>query len=66
MTTSLKELPLPELLDMADESLQGEAAYLRVMSLGRPEPELLALNRAAEKISKLGSSLRKFMPSKEI
>jgi hypothetical protein len=54
-----KEVPMPELLDMASESLESEAAYLRVMSLGRPEPELLALNRAAEKITKLGNRLRK-------
>jgi hypothetical protein len=57
--TTIKEVPMPELLDMASESLESEAAYLRVMSLGRPEPELLALNRAAEKISKLGTRLRK-------
>jgi hypothetical protein len=60
-----KEMPVPELLEMAIESLNGEAAYLRVMSLGRPESELIALNRAAEKISTLGASLRKFVLSKE-
>ena len=64
MTT--KELPLPELLEMATDSLESEAAYLRVMGLGRPEPELIALNRAAEKISKLGNSLRKFVLSNEV
>ena len=64
MTT--KELPLPELLEMAIDSLDGEAAYLRVMSLGRPERELVTLNRAAEKISRLGSSLRKFVLSKQV
>jgi hypothetical protein len=51
MTTQLKELPLPELLEVAIDSLNGEAAYLRVMSLGRPETELIILNRAAQKIS---------------
>lgn len=60
-----REMPLPEVLEMAIDSLNGEADYLRVMSLGRPESELVALNRAAEKISKLGSSLRKFVPSKD-
>ncbi|HXM10414.1 MAG TPA: hypothetical protein VN946_10745 [Terriglobales bacterium] len=61
-----REMPLPELLEMAIDSLNGEAAYLRVMSLGRPEPELIALNRAAEKISKLGSSLQKLVVSSNV
>jgi hypothetical protein len=64
MTTQPKAMPLPELLSMASDSLESEAAYLRVMSLGRPESELITLNRAAEKISKLGTTLRKFVPSK--
>jgi hypothetical protein len=52
-----REMPLPELLEMAIDSLNGEAAYLRVMSLGRPEPELATLNRAASKIALLSKKL---------
>jgi hypothetical protein len=59
--TTTKEVPMPELLDMASESLESEAARLRIMSLGRPEAELITLNRAAQKISKLGKGLRKFV-----
>jgi hypothetical protein len=57
MTTRRKELALHDLLEITIESLNGDAAYLRVMSLGRPESEVIALHRAAEKISKLGTSL---------
>ena len=57
MTTRGKELALPELLEITIESLNGDAAYLRVMSLGRSEREMITLHRAAEKISKLGTSL---------
>jgi hypothetical protein len=52
-------MPLPELLEMAIDSLNGEAAYLRVMSLGRPEPELATLNQAAEKITLLSKRLER-------
>jgi hypothetical protein len=61
MTTAIKEVPTPELLEMAKDSLDREAARLRIMSLGRPEAELITLNRAAEKISKLGKGIRKFV-----
>jgi hypothetical protein len=54
-----KEMPVPELLGMAIDSLNGEAAYLRVMSLGRPESELATLNRAAEKIAVLSRKLER-------
>lgn len=57
MTT--REMPLPELLEMAIDSLNGEAAYLRVMSLGRPEGELATLNRAAENIALLSKKLER-------
>jgi hypothetical protein len=54
-----KEMPVPEVLEMAIDSLNSEAAYLRVMSLGRPEPELATLNQAAEKITLLSKRLER-------
>jgi hypothetical protein len=57
MTPCRKELALPELLQITIENLSDSAAYLRVMSLGRSESEMITLHRAAEKISKLGTSL---------
>lgn len=56
-TLRKREIPLPELLEITIENLSESAAYLRVMSLGRSESEMIALHRAAEKISKLGNSL---------
>jgi hypothetical protein len=52
-----KELALGELLAITADSLSQDAAYLRVMSLGRPENEVITLIRAADKISRLGDRL---------
>jgi hypothetical protein len=50
-------MPLPELIALTVESLDSAAAYMRVMSIGRDEQEMIALNRAAKRIDKLGASL---------
>ena len=52
-----KEMPVSELLQTTAASLSDDAAYLRVMSLGRPESELILLNRLANRISRLGDGL---------
>jgi hypothetical protein len=59
------EISLPELLDITLESLNGDAAYLRVMALGRPEMEAVALQEAADKICDLGATLENLIPRTE-
>lgn len=65
MMPARKELALPDLLEMTIESLNSDAAYLRVMSLGRSQSDVIVLHRAAEKLSKLGSSLGRQLRGKE-
>jgi hypothetical protein len=54
-----KELPVPEILAMSIDTLNREAAFLRVISLGRPKSELTTLNHAAEKITRLEKRLER-------
>jgi hypothetical protein len=56
-----KEMALPELLSVTVESLNSDAAYLRIMSLGRSEQEMILLNRLAAKIDKLGVRLGRML-----
>jgi len=60
MTTQrAREVTLPRLLRIATEDLMGTASWLQVMAVGRREAELLALSRAANRITRLGSSLER-------
>lgn len=52
---------IPELLAFVAEDFASGAGYLRIMSLRRPEREMIALNRLAARIEKFGAGLGRML-----